>query len=149
MYFPSIINKKRKVIFRYYKKTRWKKNKEILDTLPNEFKKRFIKESPIEEVYEIITKRTLDYINYLEEEKKKIYEALEKEIKEAKEIEQICFFESGASKNSSRTTTNTPRIQTERRNPEIDFEERKAILDSCIQKKLSKQNLKILTLYIM
>lgn len=128
--FPASLKIKENLFLSDIKKLDEQKKNEILDKLPDEFKRRFTKDDPIDNFFSNLTSNIILYMDYLENEKKKSYDLLDKEIINSKEVEKIYFIEGNSSTNSTRITTNTPRMQTERKNEEISFEERKSILDS-------------------
>lgn len=97
-------------------------NKRILDSLPLDFIKRFLKDKsqiePIENSFNIIADQIIDYISYLENEFIQ------------SSIETIYFEESEASKSFARSGLATQKHQAPRKNEKIPFEQRKEVLDS-------------------
>lgn len=128
--FPSALIIKENIFLENVMNLDFAKNHKIMESLPLDFIKRFIKEEsqvePIENSLQRMAKQIIDYIKYLENE----YELLKKEIEAAKEIEKIYFLESEASTNTPRFRKTKTSTQAERKYDEIPFEERKSILDS-------------------
>lgn len=109
------------------------KNHIILNNLPLDFIKRFIKNkedvSSINDIFDVMTNEIIEYIKYLEYEFNFSYNILDNENKEDQEVEKIYFFESKPSENQSRKEVITVKQLKERKNDKIPFEERRSILD--------------------
>lgn len=132
--FPPCKIIKENIFLENVKNLDYAKNTHIYNYLPAEFIRRFLKDetqiNTIDYYFNIIAKEIIEYINYLNVEMQESYKLLQKELEDAKEIEKIYFMESNASTNSTRITSTKPKIQAERKNGEISFEDRKKVLDS-------------------
>ena len=97
------------------------RNYQLLKILPENFKKRFMREEeiPFENDIDTLTQEIIHYITYLENEKIK-----------STEIDKLYFDEAESSSNMTKSPSDNPRNSVERKHEEIPFEERKTVLDN-------------------
>ena len=123
--FPPALIIKESIFLENVKNLDKAQNKRIIDSLPEDFIIRFLKDEaqiePIEHSFDKMAKQIINYINYLEEEIK---------INKYNSIDKIYFEESEASKNFKKNVLTAISHQAPRKNEKIPFEERKEVLDS-------------------
>lgn len=102
-----------------------KKNQEIINNLPLEFKNRFLKNdnqvTSIEQLFYNLGLNIMHYMKYLEEEKL---------LSEQRKIEKIYFVESDSSSNTKKLSQKLDNHQPTRKNTEMSIQDRTQILDS-------------------
>lgn len=98
---------------------------DTLNSLPYDFKKRFLKpnnyENTINELFENITNRIISYIEYVQKEK---------ELADEQNIEKIFYIESEKSSNRPNSRVNNSHNTNSRKHPELSIEERTEVLNS-------------------